>query len=151
MSQGFLLSCNTEIRLPCLAEHCAALCMFPVASHVPAVYFWKNNQIYEATSSVSLGFPTNWHSPLSALSWRPLLHSIIESWSWVDFLQPLTCCTAKSLFKFNTSMNFSKPGHLEQDLLSAHGRGGGMRKSSRFLPTQTILCFMCQNPPQITE
>lgn len=64
MSQGFLLSCNTEIRLPCFAEHCAALCVFPVASHVPAVYFWKYNQIYEATSSVPLGFPTHWNSPL---------------------------------------------------------------------------------------
>lgn len=60
MSQDFLLSCNDEIRLACFAEHLALLCVFPVASNVPTVYFWKYNQIYEATSSpVSLGFPIN--------------------------------------------------------------------------------------------
>lgn len=65
MSQDFLLSCNHEIRLACFAEHLALLCVFPVASNVPTVYFWKHNRIYEATfSPISPGFPTNQHSPL---------------------------------------------------------------------------------------
>lgn len=60
MSQDFLLSCTGEIRLACFAEHLALLCVFPVASNVPVVYFWKYNQISEGTySPVSLGFSIN--------------------------------------------------------------------------------------------